>query len=175
MSAATNAGGSSSRGTSGASGSHALFPGTFDPVTQGHLDLVRRAAALFERVTVAVASHPTKTELLPLERRLELLRETTAGIPGVEVARLEGLVVDGARALGATVIVRGARSATDFEYEAQMARSNRAMVPELDTLVLASSPEHVHVSSTLVRQVFEMGGDLTPFVPEIVVRALGAR
>jgi len=152
--------------------SHALFPGTFDPVTLGHLDLVRRAAALFGRVTVAVAHHPAKKELLPLERRLELLREVTREIPGVSVAPLDGLVVQGCAALGADVIVRGARDAGDFEYEAQMARSNREMAPAIDTVVLASSPEHVFISSTLVRQVAEMGGDLAPFVPPEVARAL---
>jgi pantetheine-phosphate adenylyltransferase len=154
---------------------HALFPGTFDPVTLGHVDLIRRAAALFGRVTVAVAIHPSKHELLPLERRLELLREVTADIPGIEVVGLEGLVVDGARELGCDVVVRGARGNADFEYEAQMARSNRAMAPELDTVVLAAAPEHVHVSSTLVRQVAEMGGPLESFVPPEVARALAQR
>ena len=154
---------------------HALFPGTFDPVTLGHLDLIRRAAALFGRVTVAVATNPEKRELLSLERRLELLGEVTAGVPGVAVARLEGLVVQGCRELGADVIVRGARTAVDFEYEAQMARSNRVMEPGIDTVVLASSPEHAHISSTLVRQVADMGGPLEGFVPPAVARALAER
>jgi pantetheine-phosphate adenylyltransferase len=154
---------------------HALFPGTFDPVTLGHLDLIRRTTALFGRVTVAVAVHPSKKELLPLERRLELLREVTADIPGVQVAGLAGLVVDGARELGCDVVVRGARGNADFEYEAAMARSNRAMAPALDTVVLAAAPEHVHVSSTLVRQVAEMGGPLESFVPPSVARALRER
>jgi len=155
--------------------SHALFPGTFDPVTLGHLDLVRRAAALFSRVTVAVARHPEKRELFSLERRLELLRQVLDGIPGVEVTALDGLVVAGCRQVGAGVVVRGARTAGDFEYEAQMARSNRAMAPEIETVVLASSAEHAHISSTLVRQVAEMGGDLAPFVPPAVARALASR
>ncbi len=154
---------------------HALFPGTFDPVTFGHLALIRRCAALFGRVTVAVAVHPSKRELLPLERRLELLREVTAEIAGVELACLEGLVVDGARELGCDVVVRGARGNADFEYEAQMARTNRAMAPELDTVVLTAAPEHVHVSSTLVRQVAVMGGPLEKFVPGPVARALAER
>jgi pantetheine-phosphate adenylyltransferase len=153
-------------------GSHALFPGSFDPVTLGHLELIRRAALLFGRVTVAVAHHPTKSELLPFEARLELLREVTSDLPGVQVTRLEGLVVAGARAVGAGVIVRGARSSSDFDYEAQMARTNRALAPEIETVVLASSPEHVHVSSTLVRQVARMGGELSSFVPPAAARAL---
>jgi pantetheine-phosphate adenylyltransferase len=153
---------------------HALFPGTFDPVTLGHLDVVRRAASLFERVTVAVAPHPTKRELLPLEARLALLREVTADMPGVGIACVDGLTVDGCRKLGASVVVRGLRNASDFEYEAQMARSNRAMAPEVETVFLASAPEHGHISSTLVRQVAEMGGPLEPFVPAPVARALRA-
>ena len=95
---------------------HALFPGTFDPVTLGHLDVVRRAALIFGRVTIAVASHPAKRELLPVGRRIELLREVTADIPGVSVAHVEGLTVDGCLRLGADVVVRGLRNATDFEY-----------------------------------------------------------
>jgi pantetheine-phosphate adenylyltransferase len=153
---------------------HALFPGTFDPVTLGHLDVVRRAAVLFERITVAVASHPSKRELLPLEARLALLREVTAGIPGVGIACADGLTIEACRKLGAGAIVRGLRSATDFEYEAQMARSNRAMAADVETVFLASAPEHGHISSTLVRQVAEMGGPLEPFVPEPVARALRA-
>jgi pantetheine-phosphate adenylyltransferase len=154
---------------------HALFPGTFDPVTLGHLDIVQRASRLFGRVTIAVASHPAKRELLPLETRIELLREVTAGIAGVSIAHVESLTVEGCRKLGADVIVRGLRNAADFEYEATMARSNRAMAPEIDTVFLASQPAHVHISSTLVRQVAEMGGPLELFVPPAVARALRAR
>jgi pantetheine-phosphate adenylyltransferase len=153
---------------------HALFPGTFDPVTLGHLDVIRRAASLFGRVTVAIAGNPSKRELLSLEQRLELLREATADIGGVAVARLDGLVIDGCAKLGAQVIVRGVRSAHDFEYEAQMGRSNRAMAPAVETVFLASDPEHVHISSTLVRQVAACGGPLEPFVPPSVARALRA-
>jgi pantetheine-phosphate adenylyltransferase len=155
--------------------SHALFPGTFDPVTLGHLDLARRAAALYERVTVGVARNPGKRELLPLEERVELLREALGDLPGVRVEVLDGLVVEGARRLGAGVVLRGARSAGDFEYEAQMARSNRRLAPEVETVVLASSPEHVHISSTLVRQIAEFGGDTSAFVPPAVARALERR
>ncbi len=152
---------------------HALFPGTFDPVTHGHLDIVRRAAQLFDSVTVAVAQHPSKKELLPVEQRLALLREVTAEISGVEVVRLDGLVVHGCERLGATVIVRGVRSASDVDYELQMARANRALAPQVETVLLASSPEHAHISSTLVRQIAEMGGDLTSFVPPAIARRLG--
>ena len=154
---------------------HALFPGTFDPVTLGHIDIVRRAARIFGRVTVAVASHPSKRELLPLAERIALLREVTADIHGVAVAHVPGLTVDGCVQLGADLIIRGLRNSTDFEYESQMARSNRSMARQLDTLFLASEPEHAHISSTLVRQVAEMGGPVELFVPPTVARALRER
>ena len=154
---------------------HALFPGSFDPVTFGHLDVVRRAAALFGRVTIAVASNSSKRELLPLERRLALLREVTADIAGIAVARVDGLTVEGCRALGASVIVRGLRNSIDFEYESQMALSNRALAPELGTVFLPSAPEHAHISSTLVRQVAELCGQVELFVPAPVARALRER
>ena len=154
---------------------HALLPGTFDPVTLGHVDLVRRAAVLFDRVTLGVARNPSKRELLPLEQRVTLLREVLEDLDNVAVEVLDGLVVEGARRLGAGVVLRGARHAGDFEYEAQMARSNRAMDAEVDTLVLASSPEHTHISSTLVRQISEFGGDTSAFVPPAVARALERR
>lgn len=154
---------------------HALFPGTFDPVTHGHLDVVRRAARLFERLTIAVARHPSKHELLPVEERLALLREATADIRGVDVVQLDGLVVHGCAELGATVIVRGIRSSSDVEYELQMARTNRALAPQIETVLIASAPEHAHISSTLVRQVAEMGGELSAFVPPSTERRLRAR
>ncbi len=154
---------------------HALFPGSFDPVTHGHLDIVRRAAQLFDRVSVAVAHHPSKKELLPVEERLAFLREVTAEIRGVEVVQLDGLVVHGCERLGASVIVRGVRNASDVDYELQMARANRALAPNIETVLLASSPEHAHISSTLVRQIAEMGGDLTSFVPPAIVRRLSKK
>lgn len=154
---------------------HALFPGTFDPVTLGHVDLVRRAAAVFGRVTVAVAIHPTKRGLLEPEERLRLLAESLGDLERVSVVRLEGLVVDGCRAHGAQFILRGIRNAADVDYELAMARSNRALAPEIETVLLASSPEHAHISSTLVRQIAEMGGKLDSFVPPAVARALRRR
>ncbi len=154
---------------------HVLFPGTFDPPTLGHLDLVRRAAALFGRVTVAVADHPSKTALFSVEERLALLEESTAGIPGVAVARISGLVVDACKDLGATAIVRGVRNGTDFDYELELARTNRAMLPEADTVLLAPAPEFAHVSATLVRQIASLGGDVDPFVPPPVAEALRRR
>jgi pantetheine-phosphate adenylyltransferase len=154
---------------------HALFPGTFDPVTHGHLDVIRRAALIFDRVTVAVALHPAKKELLTVEERLALLREVCEDIPGVDVVQIEGLLVRGLERLGASVIVRGVRSAGDLDYELQMARTNRALSPNIETVLIASAPEHAHISSTLVRQVAEMGGDLSAFVPQAIAQSLRSK
>ena len=154
---------------------HAVFPGTFDPFTLGHLDLVRRALALFPRVTVAVARHSTEGMLFEWPDRLALIEETLAGLEGVAVAPFEGLVVDACRRLGATVIVRGLRGTGDLEYERPMALSNRAMAPGVETLFLLPSSETAHISGSLVRQIARLGGDVSPFVPGPVLRALQAR
>jgi pantetheine-phosphate adenylyltransferase len=154
---------------------HALFPGTFDPVTLGHLDVLRRARVLFERVTIAVATNTEKQSLFGVEERLQLLRAVTADLPGVAVEALPGLVVDACRALGAGVVVRGVRSGTDFDYEVQMARTNRAMAGDVETVLFVPSPEHAHVSSTLVRQIASLGGDVSGFVPAAVAELLRAR
>jgi len=155
--------------------SHALFPGTFDPPTLGHLDLLERALRMFERVTVALAEHPEKRALLSVDERVELWRKVLEGRPGASVTRLTGLVVHGCRELGATHIVRGVRSGADFDYEVQMARTNRALMPSLDTLLLVPAPEYAHISSTLVRQIACMGGDVSPFVPRAVHEHLARR
>lgn len=154
---------------------HAVFPGTFDPITLGHLDVLRRALTLFERVTVAVAEHHGKSPLLPLAQRIELARAACDPLERVQVVPLEGLLVEGVRALGAGAIVRGLRGAMDLEVERQMTLTNRALAPGIETVFLLPAAEHAHVSSTLVRQVARMGGDLSPFVPEPVARALGER
>jgi len=155
--------------------SHALFPGTFDPPTLGHVDLVRRAHALFGRVTVALARNPDKHALCTLDERTELWRRILTPLPGTAVVALSGLVVEGCRELGCDVIVRGVRSGTDFDYEVQMARSNRAMLPSVDTVLLSPDPLYAHISSTLVRQIALLGGDLRPFVPREVQEFLAAR
>jgi pantetheine-phosphate adenylyltransferase len=151
---------------------HALFPGSFDPFTLGHLDLVRRASRIFPRLTIGVARNPEKQALFDPEERAEMAREATRGIAGVEVALIAGLVVHACRELGADVVVRGVRSGSDFDYEAQMARTNRVLAPEVDTLLLAPAPEHAHLSSTLVRQIAALGGDASALVPQNVARAL---
>ena len=154
---------------------HALFPGTFDPVTLGHLELIQRARALFARLTIAVAHNPGKSTLFGAEERVELLREATKGLSDVEVVLIDVLVVEACERLAADVIVRGVRSGTDFDYEVQMARTNRKMLARIDTVLLAPSPEHAHISSTLVREIAILGGDASMFVPPAVARALRER
>jgi pantetheine-phosphate adenylyltransferase len=154
---------------------HALFPGTFDPPTAGHLDVIRRAARIFPRVTVALAEHPTKQALFTAAERIALLERCTEDLDGVFVQRLAGLVVRACEELGCDVIVRGVRCGTDFDYEAQMAGTNRALLPRVDTVLLATAPEFSHVTATLVRQVASMGGDVSALVPGPVAEALRER
>jgi pantetheine-phosphate adenylyltransferase len=153
----------------------AVFPGTFDPFTLGHLDLVRRARDLFPDLIVAVAQHPTKDEMFSVPERVALIEESLAGMDGVRVATFEGLVVEGCRNLGASVLLRGLRGSGDLEYERPMALSNRAMAPEVETVFLLPSSETAHISSTLVRQIARLGGDTSAFVPGPVLRALQHR
>ncbi len=154
---------------------HVLLPGTFDPPTLGHLDLVERAARLFARVTLGVAENATKRALFEVEERLALLRECSAGLGNVHVVRVQGLVVETCRALDVGAVLRGLRSGSDFDYEAQMARTNRTLSPGVDTLFLPSSPAVAHVSSTLVRQIASLGGDCSGLVPAPVLVALSRR
>ncbi len=149
-----------------------LLPGTFDQPTLGHLDLVERAARIFARVTLGVAENATKQALFSAEERVALLRECCAGLENVSVARVQGLVIEACRALDAGAILRGVRAGSEFDYEAQMARTNRALAPDIDTLFLASAPRVAHVSSTLVRQIASLGGDCSALVPPPVAAAL---
>lgn len=153
----------------------ALYPGTFDPFTKGHLDLVARARALFGRVTVGVARNPEKHSLFSAEERADLVRGAVRGLPDVDVVLVPGLVVATCKELGCDVLVRGVRGGADFESEVQMARTNRALLPRIDTVLLAPAPEFAHVSSTLVRQVASLGGDASAFVPANVAAALRSR
>ncbi len=165
---------SSPRPTTGAGRAVAVFAGTFDPFTLGHLDLVQRGAALFERLVVCVSAEGRST-WFTAEERLALVREAVAGLPGVEVALFRGLLVTEARRLGAGVLRRGVRGGKDLEAELPMAFANRAMAPELDTLFLTPAPAFALVSSSLVREVCALGGDASAWVPAHVGRALSAR
>ncbi len=154
---------------------HALFPGTFDPPTLGHLDVVRRAAALFDELTIGLADHPEKHPLFSVEERLELLTALVSDLPGVRVARVTGLVVESARKLDATVLVRGVRNARDFDYEVEMARTNRVLARSVDTILVVPDAAYAHITSTLVRQIARLGGDTSELVPPAIDAALRAR
>ena len=150
----------------------ALYPGTFDPATLGHLDIARRGARLFDRLVIAVGARIDKNALFTPEQRVELLREATADLDNVEVAPFDGLVVEFARGQGAQVLLRGIRNPSDYEYENQMALTNRRLHPELETVFLVASPEHAFLSSTLIKEVLHAGGAIEEFVPPNVARAL---
>ena len=149
----------------------AICPGSFDPVTHGHLDVIRRAAALFDEVIVAVGRNSAKNYLFTLEERLELMREVTAEWPNVRVEALDGLLVDFARARGAGVLVKGLRFASDFDFELQMAHIN-AVVGSVETVMLPASSQWATLSSTMIREVASYGGDVSAFVPDVVARQI---
>jgi pantetheine-phosphate adenylyltransferase len=150
----------------------ALYPGTFDPITNGHIDLAQRAARIFDRVVVAVAANKGKAPLFSLEERVGLAREALGELPNVEVLSFETLTVDCARASGATVILRGLRAVSDFEFEFQLAGMNRHLGPELETMFLTPSEKYAFLSSSVVREIAKLGGNVSSFVPELVRAAL---
>ena len=150
----------------------ALCPGSFDPVTNGHLDIIERATKLFDWVHVAVLDNPNKKGLFSRDERLAMLKEATAGWPTVDTGTFSGLVVDYARAKGACAIVRGLRAVSDFEYEFQMASMNRYLYPDLETVFVMTSVEYAFLSSSLVKEVASYGGDVRRWVPPHVERRL---
>jgi pantetheine-phosphate adenylyltransferase len=153
----------------------AVYPGSFDPVTRGHEDLVRRCRRFADRVVVAVAQNGTKTPLFTTEERIALLRAAVGSEPGVEVWSFEGLLVDFARSAGASMIVRGVRAVSDFEYEFQMAYMNRELWAEFETVFLVPALHLTFLSSSLVREVARLGGDVSAFVHPEVAKALRAK
>ncbi|MEY4737627.1 MAG: hypothetical protein RL302_1946 [Pseudomonadota bacterium] len=151
----------------------AVFPGTFDPITLGHQDLIRRAARLFGTVMVAVATAHHKKTMFTLDERLDTVREVFAALPNVQVHSFSGLVRDFAVDRGATVMVRGVRSVTDFDYEAQLAGMNRALAPDVDTIFLTPDARYQYISSTLVREIATLQGDVAQFVaPQVHARLM---
>lgn len=150
----------------------AVYPGTFDPVTNGHLDVIKRALQLFDRLIVAVAANPRKRPLFTVEERMEMLRRSTKGLPGVQIDAIDGLVVDYALRVRAPVVVRGLRAVSDFEYELQMALMNRSLNSRVDTIFLMPSQNHIYLNSGLVKEIAEMGGSLRGLVPPTVAKAL---
>ena len=151
-----------------------LCPGTFDPVTNGHLDIIERASRHFDRFVVGVLQNPSKAPLFSVEERVSLLKEVTGGLPGVEVGTFSGLLVDYARQQDANVIVKGLRAITDFDYELQMAQMNHRM-SGMETFFVPTSPQWSYLSSSLIRDVVRFGGDVSGMVPGFVREALEAR
>jgi pantetheine-phosphate adenylyltransferase len=150
----------------------AMYPGTFDPITLGHEDLVRRAARLFDKVVVAVAANPGKEPMFSLDERVALARTVLGDFDRVEVTGYEGLTVNFAREHGLTVIVRGLRAISDFEYEFQLANMNRHLTDEVETAFLTPTETYTYISSSLVREIASLGGDITEFVSPKVKQAL---
>ncbi|WP_027965765.1 pantetheine-phosphate adenylyltransferase [Halomonas halocynthiae] len=150
----------------------AIYPGTFDPITNGHYEMISRASRLFERVVVAIAGRPEKSPNLSLAARIELTREVTAGLDNVEVIGFSGLLTELMEKQQAHIILRGLRTASDFEYELQLANMNRAQMPELETVFLTSEAQHSYISSTLVREIAKLGGDVSKHVHPAVAQAL---
>ena len=152
-----------------------VYPGTFDPITKGHIDIVRRALRLFDRVIVAVAANPGKQPVFSLEQRCEMARDALNGMSGVEVTGFSGLLADFAKEQNAQVLLRGLRAVSDFEHEFQLASMNRKLSPQLETMFLTPAEEYAYVSSSLVREIAMLGGDVSCFVPEGVQAALKQR
>ena len=150
----------------------AIYPGSFDPVTFGHLDVIRRAASMFDELTVSVLNNTQKTPLFSVEERVNILEKATQDVPNVEVKPCEGLSVNFARENHAQVIIRGLRAVTDFEYELQMAQTNRVLAPDVDTVFLTTSLEYAYLSSTILKEVAHFGGDLSKFAPAEITDAV---
>lgn len=158
----------------------ALYAGSFDPLTNGHLDVIRHGLALADELIVAIGIHPGKTPLFSFEERAELINASVTALDGADEKRLsvisfDNLVVETAIEKGASILLRGLRNSTDFDYEMQMAGMNATMAPDVRTVFVPAAPETSHITATLVRQIAKMGGDVAPFVPTPVLKALKAK
>ena len=150
----------------------AVYPGSFDPATYGHLDIIKRASISFDRVIVGVLHNSAKSPLFSLEERVKMLKEVTKDLPNVEIIPFDGLLVDFAEQIGADVVIRGLRAITDFEYELQMSQTNRVLAPDVDTVFLTTSLEYAYLSSTIMKEVANFEGDLSKFAPSEITEAV---
>ncbi len=153
----------------------ALYPGTFDPPTNGHVDVIQRGAKIFSQLTVAILNNPVKDPLFTVEERVEMIREATRSLKNVSVATFNGLMVEFARHEGATAVLRGIRAISDYEYEFQMALMNRRLAPEIETVFLQPAGRYSFVRSSMVKEVFSLGGDVSGLVPPNVLKRLRRR
>ena len=152
-----------------------LYPGSFDPVTNGHLDVAFRAARIFDRVIIAVASNSEKKPLFTFEERMELLRHACREHKNIEISSFQGLLVDAVEEFNASAVIRGLRAVSDFEYEFQMALMNRTLNPHCETVFMMPSPEYSFVSSRMIKEIAARGGDISAFVPEFVANAIRSK
>jgi pantetheine-phosphate adenylyltransferase len=152
-----------------------VYPGTFDPITRGHEDLVRRAAAIFDEVVLAVAANPGKTPMFESSERVEMAREVLADIANVKITGFDGLLVDFLRSQKTHLVLRGLRAVSDFEYEFQLAGMNRSMMPGLDTVFMTPDERYMFISASMVREIARLSGDVTPFVSPLIASRIGAK
>ena len=150
----------------------ALYPGSFDPITNGHLDVLERASRMFDNVVIAVLNHPNKKAFLSVDERVTLIKEAVKSMKNVSVDSFAGLTVEYARQIGARFLIRGLRSITDFEYEIQLCQTNHVIAPEIDTVYLSTKPEHNFISSSMVKELSNLNTDVSKFVPKNVVEYL---
>ena len=153
----------------------AIYPGSFDPATYGHIDMIERSAKIVDELVVAVLRNSAKNPLFSVEERVSMLEEITEHLPNVYIRSFDGLLIDYAREVGASIIVRGLRAVTDFEYELQIAQTNRIVNSQIDTVFLTTSLEYAYLSSTIVKEVASYGGDISHFVPEGLIGRIYAK
>lgn len=153
----------------------AIYPGSFDPITYGHLDILKNAAGIFDKVIIAVAHNGAKTGFLTVDERVELIKKSVVGMPNVEVDSFEGLTIEYAKKRGADVLIRGLRAVSDFEFEMQLSQTNSALCDDIKTVFLTTKPEYNFISSTTIREILNNGGDISKFVPAAVNDYLSKR